>query len=158
MATEPRRHTDTRYSLSERLSTVNDPERRVRDRLLGAHGETLATTIERADAVAASWDGPATRRERVVEPLRAMLERAGLLDRYPPMLVDAAEVLDATLSASPVAAPPYVTVTSRGPVLRATLPGGRLVVRIGVFAVERNPVRYVRRGRLPADVLVVERR
>ncbi|WP_336363882.1 hypothetical protein [Halalkalicoccus salilacus] len=137
---------------------MNDPERRVRDRLLAAHAGPLAATIERADAVAASWDGPVTRREQVVEPLRAVLERAGLLERYPPMLVDAAEVLCSTLPASPVAAPPYVTVTSRGPVLRATLSEGRLVVRIDVFAVERDPVRYVRRGRRPADVLHVERR
>lgn len=137
---------------------MNDPERRVRDRLLAAHAGPLAATIEYADAVAASWDGPATRREQVVEPLRAVLERAGLLERYPPMLVDAAEVLCSTLPASPVAAPPYVTVTSRGPVLRATLSEDRLVVRIDVFAVERDPVRYVRRGRRPADVLHVERR
>jgi hypothetical protein len=51
-----------------------------------------------------------------------------------------------------------VTVTSRGPVLRATLPEDRLVVRIAVFAVERDPVRYVRRGRRPEEVLEVERR
>lgn len=131
---------------------------RVRDRLLASHGETLATTIERADAVAASWNGPATRREQVVEPLRAVLERAGLLERYPPMLVDAVEVLGETLPAEPVAAPPYVTVTSRGPVLRATLSKRRLVVRIAVFAVERDPVRYVRGGTTPEEVLEIERR
>ena len=137
---------------------MNDPKRRVRDRLLAAHAETLGATIDCADAVAASWDGPATRREQVVAPLRATLERAGLLDRYPAVLVDAAEVLDEALAASPVAAPPYVTLTSRGPVLRATLPGGRLVVRIAVFAVERDPVRYVRRGTSPEEVLEIERR
>lgn len=133
-----------------------ESERRIRDRLLPSHGETLAATIECADAVAASWDGPATRREQVVEPLRAALDRAGVLDRYPAMLVDAAEALDATLPARLVAAPPYVTLTSRGPVLRATLPEGRLVVRIAVFVVEREPVRYVRRGRRPEEVLRVE--
>ncbi|WP_336344475.1 hypothetical protein [Halalkalicoccus ordinarius] len=57
-----------------------------------------------------------------------------------------------------MAAPPYVTVTSRGPVLRATLSSGRLVVRIVLFDVERDPVRYVRRGGRPEDVLRVERR
>lgn len=133
-------------------------ERRVRERLLASHGETLTATIERADAVAAATDGPATRREQIVAPLRAELDRAGLLERYPAMLVDAAEVLGETLPATPVAAPPYVTVTSRGPVLRATLPSGRLVVQIVLFDVERDPVRYVRRGGRPEDVLRVERR
>lgn len=137
---------------------MSDPERRVRDRLLATHAKPLAATIDAADAVAAARDDPATRREQVVVPLRAALDRAGLLERYPAMLVDAAEVLGEALPASPVAVPPYVTVTSRGPALRATLPEGRLVVLIDVFAVERDPVRYVRRGRRPEDVLTVERR
>jgi hypothetical protein len=136
--------------------TVSDADR-VRDRLLASHGETLVATIDCADAVAAA-NGRATRREQVVEPLRTVLERAGLPERYPAMLVDAVAALGESLPASPVAAPPYVTVTSRGPVLRATLPEDRLVVRIAVFAVERDPVRYVRRGRRPEEVLEVERR
>ncbi|WP_336344474.1 hypothetical protein [Halalkalicoccus ordinarius] len=61
--------------------------RRIRERLLANHHTTLTATIERADAVTAATDGPATRREQVVEPLRAELERAGLLERYPAMLV-----------------------------------------------------------------------
>lgn len=137
---------------------MSEFERRVRDRLLASYDETLTTTIERADAVAAATDGPATRRERIVEPLRAKLDRACLLERYPAMLVDAAESLGETLPTTPVAAPPYVTVTSRGPVLRATLSSGRLVVRIVLFDVERDPVRYVRRGGRPEDVLCIERR
>jgi hypothetical protein len=53
--------------------------------------------------------------------------------------------------------PPYLAVTSRGPVLRATLPEGRLVVVVGVFTVERHGQRrYVRAGETPETVLRVE--
>lgn len=134
------------------------PERRVHDYLLSAHDEPLAATNECADAVVASWDGPATRREAVVGPLRALLERRGVLRRYPAMLTDAVDAAGGSLAASPVAAPPYVAITSRGPVLRATLSDGRLVVRIVLFDVERDPVRYVRSGRSPEESLAVELR
>lgn len=137
---------------------MNDSERRIRDRLLAIHSEPVAATIEAADAVAASWDGPATGREAVVEPLSAVLEHTGLRERYPAMLATGADVLGESLSAPPVAVPPYVVITGTGPVLRASLPAGRLVLRLAVFAVERDPKRYRRRGQSPEDVLVVERR
>lgn len=99
-----------------------------------------------ADRVAARWDGDAaTDRDRVVGPLRAELREAGLLERFPSVLVGAVDAAGYDLPATPVAAPPYVVVTGRGPLLRATLPDGRLVVRFDVFAVERaGAVRYVR--------------
>ncbi|MCH7660874.1 MAG: hypothetical protein IH933_09955 [Euryarchaeota archaeon] len=136
---------------------MNDPERHVRDRLLADHTETLAATIDCADAVFDSLYGTAPRREVVVEPLTALLERVGALEQYPAMLASAAAALDESLPASPVAAPPYVTITGTGPVLRASLPSGRLVVRLAVFAVERGPKRYVRTGETPEEILEVER-
>lgn len=48
------------------------------------------------------------------------------------------------LRAEPVAAPPYVTVTSTGLVLRGTTPSGRLVATVHAFDVARRPTRYVR--------------
>ena len=136
---------------------MNDPERHVRDRLLADHAETLAATIDCADAVFDSLYGTAPRREVVVEPLTALLERVGALEQYPAMLASAAAALDESLPTSPVAAPPYVTITGTGPVLRASLPSGRLVVRLAVFAVERGPKRYVRTGETPEEILEVER-
>jgi hypothetical protein len=76
----------------------------------------------------------------------------------------AAAAAGGQLQAEPVAAPPYVAVTSVGPVLRATLPGGRLVVTVRVFAVERGSegtdgaagVRYTRGPEMAAEGLAVE--
>ncbi|MDL5361081.1 hypothetical protein [Halalkalicoccus sp. NIPERK01] len=133
-------------------------ERRVRNRLLAAHADLLVATGDRADAVARARSGPATRREDVVEPLTAALERADLLERYPAVLATAAAALGESLPVAPVAAPPYVVVTGTGPVLRASLPSGRLVVRLAVFALERDPRRYVRTGTTPDEILEIERR
>jgi hypothetical protein len=127
-----------------------------RDRLLTDHEGVLRTTLRCADAVAASWDAPhATDREQVVGPLRAALQRTGVLPALPDLLADAVAAAGGRLQAPPVAAPPYVTVTSRGPVLRATLPEGRLVVTLAVFAVERDPTRYVRGATTPEEALEV---
>lgn len=109
-----------------------------------------------ADAVARSWDGKATtERAAVVEPFEYALERTGVLDGLPAVLVSAVDALGEKLRAEPVAVPPYVTVTSVGPVLRATLDTGRLVVTIRAFDVERDPTRYVRQTVDPADALCV---
>lgn len=132
--------------------------RRVRDRLLAAHADLLVATADRADAVARSCSGPATRRADVVEPLTAALSDADILERYPAVLATAADALGESLPAPPVAAPPYVVVTGTGPVLRASLPSGRLVVRLEVFALERDPERYVRIGESPDEILEIERR
>jgi hypothetical protein len=57
------------------------------------------------------------------------------------------------MPAPPVAAPPYVVVTSEGVVLRATIPDGRLVVTLRVFDVERGAeTRYVRRSTVDVSV------
>lgn len=130
---------------------------RVRDQLLTTHSGMLERTIDCADAVAESLGGPATRREEIVSPLKATLDRTGVLGTYPAMLASAVDSLDQSLPAPPVAAPPYVTITGTGPVLRASLPAGRLVIRLAVFALERDPKRYVRIGATPEEILVVER-
>lgn len=126
-----------------------------RTHVLAEHREPVATVLDCADAVVAGWDdapdGPVTTdRARVVGPLRAALERAGVVERFPALLRAAVAAGGGTLQGDPVAAPPYVTVASRGPVLRGTVsgagaPGGeRLVVAVDVFGVQRRPTRYVR--------------
>jgi hypothetical protein len=144
-----------------------------RARLLDEHRGFVERVLDCGRAVAAGWEGSngdtdgetsgdavATTpdRSRVVPPSRAALDRAGLLDRAPGILRSCVAAAGGDLQANPVAAPPYVVVTSTGLVLRATLPDGRLVVRIEPFAVDRAPTRYRLRAVEPAAAVSVERR
>ncbi|WP_207589251.1 hypothetical protein [Halomontanus rarus] len=89
-----------------------------------------------ADRVVADWETDrVTDREAVVEPLRDCLESSGILTRLPLVLSDAVDATGYEMAATPVSAPPYVVVTSRGPVLRATIDPGRLVIRFDAFEV-----------------------
>ncbi|PSQ30251.1 hypothetical protein BRD06_02070 [Halobacteriales archaeon QS_9_67_15] len=98
-----------------------------------------------ADALA-SGDEPFTDGPALASALEDRLAETEVLDRLPAVLATAVDAAGLTLAADPVAAPPYVTVTSRGPVLRGSTPKGRLVVVLGAFRVERSPRRYVRDG------------
>ncbi|UTF53386.1 hypothetical protein [Natronosalvus rutilus] len=118
-----------------RRATTRAIERRLRDE----HGGILRRLEACADAVSEAWPAETvTERTAVVDPLRAEIEASGLLRAFPPLLVDLVESAGYALPARPVAAPPYVAVTSRGPVLRATVEPGRLVVRLDVFGLERE--------------------
>ncbi|WP_267639634.1 hypothetical protein [Haloarchaeobius amylolyticus] len=150
----------------------NDPtaparttETAVRESLLDTHGDLLAAVGDCADEVAAAWDGPATDRRQVVEPLTALLRQQGILERLPGVLASAVEAAGYDLRANPVPAPPYVVVTGTGPVLRATVADGRLVVRFECFELRREGgdgetpagrTRYVRREGAAGDCLSVE--
>ncbi|EJN58869.1 hypothetical protein [Halogranum rubrum] len=121
----------------------------VRSYLLTEHTDLLATASDCADAVVAGWDGKSTTdRDAVTGPLTATLRRSGVLDELPRVLAGAVDAAGYALRAQPVPAPPYVVVTSTGPVLRATLADGRLVISLRLFAVERGSEdieqRYVR--------------
>ncbi len=130
-----------------------------RDRLLAAHRDAVEATLACAEAVAAGFDAridgdPASRESRAVRAdLRATFERAGLLAGFVSLLPDVVDAAGGTLSAPPVAAPPYVAVTSTGPVLRATLGDARLVVRIEVYAVVDGT--FVWREPTPAEAVRV---
>ena len=127
----------------------------VREYVLDAHRETLVTVQECADAVAAC-ERPTDGRALAAD-LERELRREGVLDVFPDLLVGAAAAAGYELPATPVAAPPYVAVTSVGPVARATVGDRRLVIAVVVFSVERGErTRYVRRVRSPAESLVVE--
>ncbi len=131
-------------------------ESTLREYVLDTHEGLLATVLDCADCVIQSWDGDATTdRQHVVEPFERALQRRDVIGRLPTVLVDAVAALDESLSAEPVAAPPYLAITSVGPVLRATLSSARLVITMQVFAIERDPVRYVRGPATPADALSV---
>lgn len=126
----------------------------VRTHLLDAHRPTLARVLDCADRVAATWDGETTtERGAVVPPFRAVLQAAGALEPLAVALEDSVTAAGYPLAAQPVPGPPYVVVASRGVVLRATLPDGRLVATLEAFEV--SP--YRRKGTLP-EALTVERR
>ncbi|WP_312909268.1 hypothetical protein [Natronosalvus caseinilyticus] len=113
--------------------------RAIERRLCDEHGGVLRRLEACADAVSQAWPAETvTERAAVVDPLRAELEASGLLQAFPPLLDDLVESAGYALPARPVAAPPYVVVTSRGPLLRATVEPGRLVVRLDVFGLERE--------------------
>lgn len=142
---------------------MSDAADAVRAYLLTEHADLLAVTSDCADAVAAGWDGSSTtERSAVAGPLQTTLQRAGVLTRLPAVLAGAVDAAGGQLRAQPVPAPPYVVVTSTGPVLRATLDAGRLVVSIDLFTVERGaanePNRYVRTTGDVTDSVSVELR
>lgn len=128
-----------------------------RERVLADHRETLAATLDAADAVATPEppsDGATLRRR-----FRERLDDRGLLETYPAVLRTAADALGRDLAADPVPAPPYVVVTSTGPVLRGSSADGRLVVAVRAFALRdrdsslesESDRRYVRTAGRPED-------
>lgn len=128
----------------------------VRDHLLDDRRDWVERVLACADAVTAGWNGEwVAERERVVGPFQDVLERSAALDAAPAVLTECVRVAGGRLGAPPVAAPPYVVVTSRGPVLRATLADGRLVVRVDVFEVARTPTRYRRGATTPDEAVTV---
>ncbi|MFC6731666.1 MULTISPECIES: hypothetical protein [unclassified Haladaptatus] len=128
--------------------------------LVAEYSETIRETLRCADAVSEAWPDESVRdREHLVEPFRALLTDRGVLSTYPAMLATAVEAGGETMQAQPVAAPPYVVVTSTGPLLRATLPAGRLVIRIEAFdVVGSGPPTYRRAKSSPDAALSVDYR
>ncbi|NHN46729.1 hypothetical protein G9464_03850 [Halostella sp. JP-L12] len=112
--------------------------------IVDAHRETLAATVDAARTVAAAWPGETVRDpSAVAAPLEGELRERGLVEDLLATLDTAAAAIDESIRGAPVPAPPYLSVTSRGPVCRATLSGGdRLVVEPVMFAVDRRPARY----------------
>ena len=132
-------------------------EQVVRRAVLDDHESLLETILDCADGVAASWDDEGTTERRcVVEPFENALAEHDVTGRLPALLTDAVAALGEELPAEPVAAPPYLTITSVGPVLRATLADARLVMTIRSFVIERDPTRYVRGATTPSKALAVD--
>ncbi|WP_266080173.1 hypothetical protein [Haladaptatus caseinilyticus] len=144
-----------------------DPETAIREYILGEHEETITAVIRCADRVAESWNDEATvgettfqattDREEVVEPLSRELHESGLLPVFSTILAEAVSAAGFSMQATPVPAPPYVALTSRGPILRATVSAGRLVVSFHVFDVRRTTrTCYIQGTRDPRDVIMIE--
>ena len=130
---------------------------RVHERLLLEHRDCVDETVACADDVADRWEHSwTTDRSALVPPLESKLSKRGVLEHYPTVLSDLVSGADYDLPAQPVAAPPYVVVTSTGPLLRATLADGRLLVAFRLFDVEHgDETRYVRRGSTHESVVDV---
>lgn len=100
------------------------------------HGDTVAAVGECAASVCAAWDGTEVDDPRAVKrPLQAVLEHTNTLEELATVLEDVLAQLGHDPPAAIVPSPPYVVVTSTGPVLRTTLPDGRLVISFDVFSV-----------------------
>lgn len=129
---------------------MSDPATVAAARLRTEHRGLLESVLTVANRVASSWEGDATTdRDAVVGPLREGLAAAGTLDRFPAVLADLIEAIGRSPPARIVPGPPYVAVTSVGPVLRATLSDGRLVATLRTFEVDRSDGLCYRRG--PTD-------
>lgn len=119
---------------------------------------TLLTAVaDAADAVAnrRSAGDSATEGDAVSDELERELRSRGVFGEFPEALAGCVAAAGRTLRATPVAAPPYVVCTSAGPVLRATLSDGRLVVTLRVFEREGGSgPRHVRVGNDGTSVAV----
>lgn len=117
--------------------------REERPTLLAAVADAADAVSDRRSAADSTADGGG-----VADELERELRSRGVFGEFPDALADCVAAAGRTLRATPVAAPPYVVCASAGPVLRATLSDGRLVVTLRVFEVERgeSAPRYVRVG------------
>lgn len=119
---------------------------RVQRRIRARHEQTLAQVEACADDVVATWEGRSTTESGTLrQALETELRNRGVISDFPDILMTAIQTLGYELSVEPVAAPPYVTVSSLGPVLRGAVSEGRVVITIGVFKVtSHGPTQYVR--------------
>lgn len=134
---------------------MSNPVRDARRRIRTEHAPVVDGIDDCADRVVDRWDTDlATDRDAVVGGLRSALEAADLLERLPAVLADAVDATGCELPAQPIPAPPYVVVTSRGPLLRATIDPGRLVIRFDAFEIVRSDRRACYRRRDGVDLVV----
>lgn len=132
-------------------ASVADYLREERPTLLAAVAGAADAADERRSAGGSTRGGDA-----VADELERELRSRGVFEEFPDALTGCVAAAGRTLRATPVAAPPYVVCTSVGPVFRATLSDGRLVVTLRVFEVETGTdgPRYVRADGDGANVAV----
>ncbi len=116
----------------------------VRRCLLDTHGETIEAVIDTGRTVARALpEEDVSESTAVSRPLNALLAKRELPEELLAMLHTGAAAIDESVAGTPVPAPPYLVVTSVGPVCRATLSDGRrLVVSFRLFDIDRRPVWY----------------
>lgn len=116
----------------------------VRQRLLSEHADTVTAVIETGrELSAAIEEWPVLDPDQIRLPLERAVQDSGLSAPLLGMLPTGAAALGGELQGTPVPAPPYLVVTSRGVMCRGTLDDGRrLVVELSIFSVETRPRRY----------------
>ena len=136
---------------------MTQQESTIRTRLREAHRETLQSVIDAGRSVATAWPTDVVQESgAVTEPLEHLLRERGLAEDLIEMLQTGTAAMDETVQGRPIPAPPYLVITSRGPVCRGTVSDGRrLVVVLELFAVRRAPTRYQFRDPTPEDLLSV---
>jgi hypothetical protein len=128
----------------------------LRERLLDQHRETVATVIEAGRAVDRTLPDTVTEASSIDARLEAELAHRALSESLLELLEDVAGAINEPIQGQPVPAPPYLVVTSRGPICRGTLATGtRLVIELELWAVERAPVRYRFRDPVPEDCVQI---
>ena len=117
------------------MGSSNSPGDTIRERLLTEHRATIDGVLDAAIAVteALELNGQTATRRTITEPFSAVLEHRGHQREFPAMITTTADAAHLSLPAPPVPAPPYVTVTGRGPILRVAGPNRRVVVLIKAF-------------------------
>ncbi len=124
--------------------------------LIADHQGTIEAVLDAANDIA-NANGPFTEPKLLRRVLTEQLQAHELLEPLLAMLSTAAEAVGQGIEGAPIPAPPYLSVTSRGPVCRGTLSDGcRLVIELLVFAVESQPRQYVFTDADPATCLHVE--
>lgn len=126
--------------------------------LVETYSQTITAVIDAgADVTAALATHPTDDAEAIRRPLDSLLRQRELLGQVLSMLDTGASAVGEQLQGAPVPAPPYLAVTSRGPVCRGTLSDGRrLVLELRLFAVESRPRQYRFRAPDPENCLAVE--
>lgn len=129
------------------------PAHAVRQHVLDGHRDTVAAVLESAAEAANGLEEPATRAEATAALSAAIDDdlRSALVD----LLRGAVDATGRDLLAEPVPASPYLVVTARGPLLRATLGDCRLVVLLRAFRNDRGAGGYVRSDLDPESAVEV---
>lgn len=118
--------------------------------------ETIAAAVAAGSDAAGVVGSPCTDPERLRTAIERALEDRSLPGPLVETLLVAARALKTSIRGEPVPAPPYLAITSRGPVCRMTLADERrLLVRVELFAVERRPREYRFRDPSPESALTV---
>lgn len=125
-------------------SRSRDPAADVQERVRSEFDGMLADLVDAGREVADSWGDDAVSSAAMVSaPLEEAIRGRGLAEALLGSLGAGAAALDSEVQGRPVPAPPYLVVTSRGPLCRGTLADGRrLVLTFVLFVVDRRPSRY----------------
>jgi hypothetical protein len=128
---------------------------RIRQQILTGHSGTISSVIDAGETIETAIDEwPVSDPRMIREPLERLLHDRGLLDPLLNILCSVADAFGSSIQGTPVTSPPYLAVTSRGPVCRGTLSDNRrLIVEMLLFEVHRQPRSYRFRDPTPSECL-----